>query len=76
MRAAARRIIPVRHQMSIEDAEDIVRMEFERHGIDLSGHAAKQHAKALHTKPLNPWLHPIRARANGWTWSWRQDGSS
>lgn len=62
--------------MSIEDAEDIVRMEFERDGVHLGEQAVKQHAKALHTKPLNPLLHPIRARAAGWKWSWRQGSSA
>jgi hypothetical protein len=62
--------------MSMEDAEDIVRMEFERHGLHLSEQAVRQHAQALHTKPLNPLLHPIRARAAGWTWPWRQDSSA
>jgi hypothetical protein len=76
MGAAARRIVPLRRAMSIEDAEDIVRMEFERHGIHLSARTVKHHAKALHAKPLNPWLHPIWARAAGWTWSWRPDGSA
>lgn len=63
MPAAARRIVPLRNKMTIEHAQDIVRVEFERQDIHLSGQAIERHARALHTKPLNPWPHPFRARA-------------
>jgi hypothetical protein len=71
MRAAAKRIVPLRRRMALEDAEDIVRMEFERQGIRLPPNSIRQHAKSLHTKPVSPLLHPIRARRAGWKWSWR-----
>jgi len=76
MRAAAKRIVPFRRKMALEDAEYIVRTEFERQGIRLTPHAVRQHAKSLHTKPLSPLLHPIRTRRAGWTCSWRRGDPS
>jgi hypothetical protein len=71
--AAAQRIVPNRKKMSLEDAEDIVRMEFERLGLPLSRAAEEFHAKWFHRSPWWSLLHPLQADRDGarrgWPWS-------
>jgi len=53
-RAAAQRIHPHRRKMTLEDAQDIVRIEFARRRLSISAHASNQFALMMHRGPLWP----------------------
>lgn len=59
--AASRRIVRNRRKISVEDARDILRLEFQRRGVHINA-AELERADELHRGPLWLVLHPIRAR--------------
>lgn len=68
--AAAARIRSNRRRLSLPEAARIVEGELAAHGISANPVASERFAyNVLH--PFWPFLHPIRARREGWTWSWR-----
>lgn len=70
MEAAAARIRPARRRLTDRQAEQIVAAEFSARGIDIAAPAVISIARNL-LHPFWPFLHPIRARREGWTWtSW------
>lgn len=75
MRAAAKRIVPNRKRMTIDDAQDIVRAEFARRQLHLADGAVMRFARDLHRGPYWPFLHPVQARREGgrFTWRWQRD---
>ena len=72
MNAAARRIRPARRRLTDEQAERIVAEEFSSRGMDLPGPTTTSIARSL-LHPFWPFLHPLRARREGWRWLWRAD---
>jgi len=74
-RAAAQRVHRDRRKMTLEDAQDIVRIEFARRGLSISARARNQFALMMHGGPLWPLLHPIQAHREGWrvSWPWSRD---
>ena len=69
--ACASRIAPARRRLSLDAAESIVLDEHSARELTLVEGAARRMAEALLRHPLWPFLHPIRARREGWTWAWR-----
>jgi hypothetical protein len=67
MRAAAARVAPARRRLTDHQAEQIVTEEFSARGIDIYPTTASSIAHNLR-HPLWPFLHPFRARREGWTW--------
>lgn len=67
MQAAAARIRPARRRLSDQQAETIVIEEFSAREIDIYTSAAISIARNLR-HPFWPFLHPIRARREGWNW--------
>jgi hypothetical protein len=72
MNAAAHRIRPARRRLTDDQAAQIVIDEFSSRGIDLPAPTATSIARNL-LHPFWPFLHPFRARREGWTWRWRPD---
>jgi hypothetical protein len=72
MKAAAARIRSPRRRLTDYQAERIVTDEFRLRGVDVAAPAATSIARNL-LHPLWPFLHPLRARREGWTWGWRRD---
>lgn len=72
MNAAAKRISPARRRLTDAQGEQIVNEEFSSRGIDIAAPAATSIARNL-LHPFWPFLHPLRARREGWTWAWRPD---
>jgi hypothetical protein len=76
IRDAAQRINPKRRRITLDNAEDVLRRELERHGVaPLSPSAVTYIAKNLHRGQLWPLLHPIQAHREGgrWRWRWSKD---
>jgi hypothetical protein len=73
--ACASRIAPARRRLSLDAAESIILDEYSLRDITLLEGAARRMAEELLRHPLWPFLHPIRARREGWTWGWRKDGT-
>jgi hypothetical protein len=69
--ACASRIAPARRRLSLGAAESIVLDEHSARELPLVEGAARRMAEELLRHPLWPFLHPIRARREGWTWGWR-----
>jgi hypothetical protein len=69
--ACASRIAPARRSLFLEEAVSIVRHEYAARGISLPEDAARATARELLRPPLWPFLHPLRARREGWTWGRR-----
>lgn len=69
MQAAAERVVKDRRRMSSEDAEDIVRMEFERRGVDLPNDSAERIALMLYRSPAWALVHPLKARRERRRWA-------
>jgi hypothetical protein len=67
MQAAAARIGPARRRLSDLQAEQIVVEEFSEREIDIYPSTATSIARNLR-HPFWPFLHPVRARREGWTW--------
>jgi hypothetical protein len=78
LQAAAQRIIPNRRRMSLEDAEDIVGIEFERVAVPLSRASQELHARWFHRSPWWAILHPWQAHREGVRWGarWSTDDGS
>jgi hypothetical protein len=67
MDAAISRIGPDRSRLSDQEGEQIVIEEFSARGINIAAPAAASIAfNLLH--PGWPFLHPFRARREGWRW--------
>jgi hypothetical protein len=64
----ASRIAPARRRTSLDAAVSIVFEEYASCGITLDEGPARMIAQELLRHPLWPFLHPIRARREGWTW--------
>lgn len=60
--AAANRIFRQRRRMTVEDAITIVRMEFERRGIEAVDSYYESTGARLHRGPWWPLFHPRAAR--------------
>ena len=71
MQAAAARVAPARRRLIDHQAEQIVTEEFSARGIDIYPSTASSIAHHLR-HPFWPFLHPFRARREGWTWGWRK----
>ncbi|BBH18468.1 hypothetical protein Back2_27550 [Nocardioides baekrokdamisoli] len=69
MQAAAERVVKDRRRMSRADAEDIVRMEFERRGVELPNDSVERIALMFHRSPAWPFLHPLKARRERRRWA-------
>jgi hypothetical protein len=67
MRVAADRIRRDRKRLSRRDAEQIVSAEFAARGVPVVPSAASSIARNF-LNPHWPFLHPFRARREGWTW--------
>ena len=70
LRAAYAAIIPRRRHLDLGSATRIIEAEFASRRVALSRASAEDHAyNALH--PFWTFLHPVRARRQGWRWQWR-----
>jgi hypothetical protein len=67
MDAAIARIRPDRPRLSDQEGEQIVIEEFSARGINIAAPAASSIAFNL-LQPGWPFLHPFRARREGWLW--------
>lgn len=72
MKASAARIGPARRRFTDQQAARIVAEEFSARGIDIAAPAATSIARNLR-HPNWPFLHPLRARREGWRWGRRRD---
>jgi hypothetical protein len=70
MEASARSIAPNRRRLSDDDARTIVLESFASHGYPMPPVTARSIARNL-LHPYWTWLHPIRARREGWRFTWR-----
>ncbi len=71
--AAARRIRRNRRRLTPAGAETIIREEARTRGISLSERNVQETARIQLTPPWWPWLHPWKAREQGWRFVWEKD---
>ena len=73
--AAARRIRRNRRRLTQAHAETIVLEDATRTGIGFAQRHVQKEASILLTPPWWPWLHPRKARKQGWRFEWEKDDS-
>jgi hypothetical protein len=57
-------------QLTLPQAVDVVATEFHKRGLRAPRHLFEQAAHGA-LDPLWPFKHPVRARRQGWHWTWR-----